>query len=42
MANLVMKIGTWGIAHNADHWIVGFIGVMIVCAIVWDYRTTNK
>ncbi len=42
MAHLVMKIGNWGIAHNAQTWILVGLGIVMVGAMFWDYRTTNK
>ena len=42
MTQLVMKIGTWGIAHNAQNWVLIGLGIVMVCAMVWDYKTTKK
>jgi len=37
-----MKVGTWGIAHNAETWILVGVGIVMVGAMVWDFKTTNK
>jgi len=42
MTHLVMKIGTWGIAHNGQTWILVGLGVFIVGAMFWDFKTTKK
>ena len=42
MTQLVMKIGTWGIAHNAQNWVLIGLGIVMVCVMVWDYKTTKK
>jgi len=42
MTQLVMKIGTWGIAHNAQNWVLIGLGIVIVGFIVWDVATTKN
>ena len=42
MANLIMEIGTWGIAHNAQNWILGIFAVIGICFMAWDYKTSPK
>ena len=42
MTQLVMKIGTRGIAHNAQNWVLIGLGIVMVCVMFWDYKTTKK
>jgi hypothetical protein len=39
---LVMKISTWGIAHNMQTWILVGLGIVMFGAIVWDVVTTKN
>ena len=42
MAHLVMKVGTWGIDHNAQAWILVWFGVLALGFMVWDFKTTKN
>ena len=42
MTNLIMEIGTWGIAHHAQNWILGIFAVIGIGFIAWDYKTSPK
>ena len=42
MAHLVMKIGTWGIAHNAQTWILVSMGIAIFGYMMYDCVTTVR
>ena len=42
MVHLVMKVGTWGIAHNAQTWILAGCVILGLGIMVWDYKTTKN
>ena len=42
MANLVLKIGTWGIAHNGQTWILIGMGIIALGFVAWDCVTTMR
>lgn len=42
MEHLLMKIGTWGIAHNGQAWILVSFGILIIGTMVWDFKTTKR
>jgi hypothetical protein len=41
MLNLMLDLGTWGIAHNAHLWVLGFFAALGIGFMAWDYKSTR-
>ena len=40
-STLVAKVGTWGIAHNGQAWILVGLGIIMLGFMVWDFKTSK-